>query len=387
MRNWFNLGSDTHNTNTDRHSHTESDKEWFEAFISKLLDSNRKIDRLPNQPSIAKGGDHYFSHLTISNEFRVVLRYSPKGDELILSFPDDWYQESTYSTNKPVGDIVQEVYDELTLASGLLATRLQTLAKLIKSSLSNTGYADIGKKRHYGLTGFYTPTGKGNHQHGITLSLTSSIYGDYELAVAGSGHRITTSASRYKVGLDEVSQEFVKFIEDQAQADNTAPHDTRSNKGKGVLDINIPENIHTVKITQAGSQEVTVTLGDTTEDTQTTGLSLDVIASELEDTLAYGTKYRGLGVKVEYVNTKSGDISGIVFMKNRTEHKFVEQAIRRPFNLVWDSARKRAFLSVSGDVVEGAFEHEDELNEKTVADWVKRMISSYTFFGSFLSDH
>lgn len=387
MRNWFNLGSDTHNTNTDRHSHTESDKEWFEAFISKLLDSNRKIDRLPNQPSIVKGGDHYFSHLTISNEFRVVLRYSPKGDELVLSFPDDWYQESTYSTNKPVEDIIREINDELNLASGILATRLQTLAKLIKSSLRNTGYADIGKKRPYGLTGFYTPTGKGNHQHGITLSLTSSIYGDYELAVAGSGHRITTSASRYKVGLDEVSQEFVKFIEDQAQADNTAPHDTRSNKGKGVLDINIPENIHTVKITQAGSQEVTVTLGDTTEATQTTGLSLDIIASELEDTLAYRTKNRGLGVKAKYVNTEMGNIRGAIFMKNLTEEKFAEENTKRPFTLVWNSERKRAFLSVSGDVVEGAFEHEDELNEKTVAGWAKSMLYNYIFFGSFLNDH
>lgn len=153
-----------------------------------------------------------------------------------------------------------------------------------------------------------------------------------------------------------------------------------------VLQLTIPKNIHTVKITQDGGQEVTVTLGDTTEATQTTGLSLDIIASELEDTLAYRTKNRGLGVKAKYVNTERGNIGGTVFMKNLTEEKFAEQAIRRPFNLVWDSERKRTFLSVSGDSVEGAFEHEDELNEKTVAGWVKSMLYNYVFFGSFLND-
>lgn len=154
-----------------------------------------------------------------------------------------------------------------------------------------------------------------------------------------------------------------------------------------VLQLTIPKNIHTVKITQACGQEVTVTLGDTTEAIQTTGLSLDVIASELEDTFAYRTKYQGLDVNVRYVNPERGNIGGLVFIKNPTEHKFAEQSIRRPFNLTWDSERQRAFLSVSGDSVEGTLAYEDELNEKTVAGWAKSMLYNYTFFGSFLNDH
>ena len=160
-----------------------------------------------------------------------------------------------------------------------------------------------------------------------------------------------------------------------------------SNKHARVLDINITKNIHTVKITQEGGQEVIVTLGDTTEATQTTGLSLEVIASELEDAFAYRTRYQRLDVNVRYVNPEMGNIGGLVFMKNLIEHKFAEQTIRRPFNLGWDSERKRTFLSVSGDSVESAFEYEEELNEKMVADWAKSMLYNYIFFGSFLNDH
>lgn len=154
-----------------------------------------------------------------------------------------------------------------------------------------------------------------------------------------------------------------------------------------VLQLTIPKNIHTVKITQEGGQEVTVTLGDTTETTQTTGLSLGVLTSELEDTLAYRTKYRGLGVKVKYVNAESEDISGTVFMKNLTEENFAREGTKRPFTLVWYASRQQAVLVVSGKIVEGNFKYEDELNEKTVASWAKSMLYNYTFFGSFLNDH
>lgn len=407
MRNWLNLGK---GNPSDKQ---ESPDEWLQSLADELVANNRHLNYIEGNKEATSDGVYWYLPLNFYDGICIVLQYGDfKKDvnTLLVTAPYDDYKVSKIFVTRSTSNnyLVQEVNDRLLKISNRIDYNLNLLRGKIEGQLyHSSGYSDLTPITPYYKTinGYYTPTKWADKVH---VTIDHTLDGGYKLTLEGYGEDKTYTVSRKKT-TQEISKVFVAGIKQYdnktTQAELISLRDTWnaitatrkefsmsqytniSNKHARVLDVNITKNIHTVKITQEGGQEVTVTLGDTTEATQTTGLSLEVIASELEDAFAYRTRYQGLDVNVRYVNPEMGNIGGLVFMKNLIEHKFAEQTIRRPFNLGWDSERKRTFLSVSGDSVEGAFEYEEELNEKMVADWAKSMLYNYIFFGSFLNDH
>lgn len=445
VRNWFNIreGNPSYKQ--------ESPDEWLQSLADELVDNNRHLNYIEGKREATSDGVYWYMPLNFYEGIRIVLQYGDfkkVTSELLVTTPYDNYKVNEIPVNRSTSKkyLVQEINKELLKVSNLLDYNLEILQGEIDGQLyHSSGYSDLTPLTPYykRINGYYTPTRWADKVH---ITIDHTLEGNYKLTLEGYGEVKTHTVSRKKT-TQEISKVFVAGIKQYAnkttQAELTSLRDTWNeitatrkettmddkitvtHNHPHTVDLTLPEDIHEVNIKGAttgvkvsinttgedrhssedklvrslyrgqpmvelekeDTVKVTVTLGDTTEDTQTTGLSLDVIASELEDTLAYRTKYRGLDVNVRQVNPEMGNIGGTVFIKNLTEEKFAEQAIRRPFNLVWDSERKRTFLSVSGDSVEGYFKYEDELNEKTVATWANSMLYNYIFFGSFLNDH
>lgn len=409
MKNWFNIGK----------AKQESPEEWLQSLASDLVDSNRHLDYIDGREKVAYNGLYYYVHFYFYQSIYVVLQYSTYTDRLLINIPYDNYTNPTLpiTLSTPKGYLVQEINEELSKYSKYVDSTLNNLATMLQLWWKDgTGApADLTPLTPYykRITGEYKPA---NGIDKVQLSLDIDAGSDYVLTIEGYGKVNRPHISRRKP-LQTIRLFFIKHLEafvdsygkQTTQADLISLRDTWNasvalrkeltmddkitvtQQHPHTVDVTLPEDIHEVNIKGATTGVKvnidTLTGEETTEATQPTVLSLDVIASELEDTRAYGTKYRRIDVNVRYVNPEMRNIGGLVFMKNLTEHNFAEQAIRRPFNLGWDSERKRTFLSVSGDSVEGAFEYEDELNEKMVADWAKSMLYNYILFGSFLNDH